>query len=62
MASSGQPWTGSLTGAGKSPTPYVDRRRTYSWLIHLTAKLEAVTRLLEKLTIDLEKKDLTTER
>lgn len=62
MASSGPSWTGSLTGAGKSTTPYRDRRRTYPWLMHLTAKLEAVTRLLEKLTTDLEKKDLTTGR
>lgn len=30
--------------------------------MHFTAKLEAVTRLLEKLTGDLEKNDLTTDR
>lgn len=36
--------------------------KRYRLLIDCTAKLEAVTRLLEKLTIDLEKCDLTPAR
>lgn len=64
MASSaGQPWTGGLTGAGKFPDFQRHHLGTsFRPLTFHTAKLEAVSKLMEKLAADLEKQDLTTER
>lgn len=69
MASVGRLPTGNLTGAGKSSPcslpflkyPAVAQSAVLT-MHYATAKLDAVSRLLDKLTVDLDDKGLTTER